>query len=202
MVPAATFGYGSLVNAATVSADTVLHSASIRGWRRAWRHSGTAKWGKRCTLTVIPDPASQIMGVILVQNADTLGSLNQREGDYDRVVLPVKNVNWIEAAPEQNLEISIYVGRERHRRSGDHEHPVFLSYLDTVLQGYRRRYGDDGIQHFLETTLDWHVPIIDDRSAPRYPRHTGLSPQERSAIDRHLMQLKIEVKPALIDQRS
>ena len=60
-------------------------------------------------------------------------------------------------------------------------HPILLSYLDTV--------GPEGAARFFETTSGWDAPILDDRSAPRYPRHQRLSPAETTVVDQHLARL-------------
>jgi hypothetical protein len=66
-----------------------------------------------------------------------------------------------------------------------------LSYLDVVIAGFLRTFGASGADHFLQTTDDWHVPVLNDRAAPRYPRALSLSSSERQRVDRCLEELAI-----------
>ena len=50
--------------------------------------------------------------------------------------------------------------------------------------GFRRMFGEEAVAHFAATTADWHVPVLDDRAAPRYPRAVLVSDHERAAVDR------------------
>ncbi|MEO1425117.1 MAG: gamma-glutamylcyclotransferase family protein, partial [Pseudomonadota bacterium] len=54
------FGYGSLVNRATHAHDDA-HPATLRGWRRMWRHTALRPVA---FLTVVPAPGSRIDGLI------------------------------------------------------------------------------------------------------------------------------------------
>jgi glutathione-specific gamma-glutamylcyclotransferase len=158
------FGYGSLVNAATLAPDSRSAPACVAGWRRAWRHSGETAYGRRCTLTVVPDPDCAILGAALL--------------------VPAAGVNWRDGRPDGWPDPFLYVGEEAYARAGDADHPILLSYLDVVIAGFRRMFGEEGVAHFAATTADWHVPVLDDRAAPRYPRAVLVSDAERAAVDR------------------
>ena len=56
-------------------------------------------------------------------------------------------------------------------------------YLDVVVQGFLREFGEAGAQRFFETTDGWEVGIVNDRAAPLYPRHRVLSAEERAFVD-------------------
>ncbi len=71
---------------------------------------------------------------------------------------------------------------------------ILLSYLDVVVQGYLREFGEDGARRFFETTDGWNVPVLDDRAAPLYPRHCTLTPQERAFVDDSLAELSAQVE--------
>lgn len=153
-----------------------------------WRHTGSASWGDRCTLTVVPDDNCRLLGVVVVQPLEMEMAMNRREGDYCRVPLVSANIDLIDTGSDLNRQdqipnVYLYVGHKRHQRPGDQDFPVYLSYVDTVLQGYRQRHGEAGAHHFLQSTSDWHVPIVNDRDAPRYPRHTPLTGSDRRFID-------------------
>ena len=55
---------------------------------------------------------------------------------------------------------------------------ILRSYLDVVMQGYFQQFGQSGLERFMETTLNFDCPILEDRAAPRYPRATQLSDEE------------------------
>ncbi len=177
------FGYGSLVNRATLPEDSVSARVRVRGWRRAWRHSVGSDAGRRCTLTVIPDPNCSILGTVVAQPGHHDDTMQRREALYHRVDIPSDDVDWLDQRPDGWPEPFIHVGEPAYNRPGDHDHPVLLSYVETVMSGFFRTFGDDGPRHFLETTADWHVPVMDDRTAPIYSRATQIDDIERSLID-------------------
>jgi hypothetical protein len=61
--------------------------------------------------------------------------------------------------------------------------PILMSYLDVVVQGYLREFGQAGAEDFFATTDGWDIPVLDDRAAPRYPRHQALTGDERALVD-------------------
>jgi len=91
-------------------------------------------------------------------------------------------------------EIAVYaVPEERHTRPSE-EYPILLSYLDVVVQGYLRTFGAEGALRFFETTDGWGSPILNDRPAPRYPRHQTLTPYETAFVDAQLASLSAMIK--------
>jgi hypothetical protein len=56
-------------------------------------------------------------------------------------------------------------------------HPVLLSYLDVVVQGYLQEFDEAGVAHFFDTTDGWDAPLLDDRTHPHYPRPSHRSCQ-------------------------
>jgi hypothetical protein len=169
------FGYGSLVNTRT-HRHLPAHKARARGWRRAWR----AIPGRPLAfLTVIPDPDSEIDGLIAGVADDDWPALDRREEFYDR--LDASDVVSHEA--EGTPRIAIYSVPADRSVFPDRERPVLLSYLDVVLQGYLDVYGEAGAERFIETTEGWEAPILDDRRAPLYPRAQQLTDAERDWVD-------------------
>lgn len=168
------FGYGSLVNRATH--DYVeAHAARLPGWRRAWRH---VEGRTVAFLTAVPDPASELDGLVAGVRDDAWEALDQREKSYLREV--ASNV-----AHElgEDVEVRLYHAPEHLHRPHSAHHPILLSYLDTVVQGYFREFGESGVRRFFETTDGWDAPVLNDRAAPRYPRHQRLSGEERELAD-------------------
>ena len=64
-------------------------------------------------------------------------------------------------------------------------HPILLSYLDVVVQGFLQQYGERGVADFFASTDGWG-PIKDDRADPYYPRFQTLTDHERALVDHHV----------------
>lgn len=179
------FGYGSLVNSATHDFPDP-HPASIRGWRRAWRHTDLRQVA---FLTVIADPDCTIDGMIAHVPDDDWAALDQREWAYDRVPATAAVTHGL----NRDLDIAIYtVPPERHSPVGA-DHPILMSYLDVVVQGYLHAFGPDGADRFFATTDGWQTPVLNDRARPRYPRHQHLRPDETTFVDDRLARLGVRV---------
>ncbi len=179
------FGYGSLVNRRThIYAPAFAARAS--GWRRAWRCTPDRE---PAFLTVVPDPDCTIEGLVAGVPGQDWAALDLRESHYDR--LPASHSVSHTLAPGAN--IAIYAIPEGGRHPPDDDHPILLSYLDVVLQGYLSEFGRDGADRFLHTTTGWDSPILDDRARPRYPRAQELSAPERLYVDRALQSLGCRV---------
>lgn len=182
----AVFGYGSLVNAATLPAGARSIPGRLSGYRRAWRIAGTTPFGPACGLTVEPCEDTVLNGALVVLPKSELPSLDEREWRYDRHPLDLADF-----APETDDdpipdETIIYQVKPIHRRWGDAEHPLVQSYIDCVLRGYFERWGVLGVRHFVETTAGWHIPIRRDRAEPRYRRAVRITAEEEALFDRIL----------------
>lgn len=175
------FGYGSLVNAAThVYAST--HPAKLDGWRRVWRHTDAAP---QAFLSVAPAPDTYIDGLIAeVPDADWQ-ALDIRESGYFRSPLPT-DILTHGAGP---VDVHMYQVHHDDGRAAEAMRPILLSYLDVVVQGYLEVFGEDGAHHFFNTTDGWDAPILNDRSAPNYPRSQVLSAPQTAFVDDHLSKL-------------
>ena len=178
------FGYGSLVNRAT-HVYAPAHRARLRGWRRAWRHTGHRDGP---FLTAIPCPESEIEGLIAAVPGADWAALDARESGYDRLALGTGLT--VEAVT--GIETQIYSVPDHSVTDGDG--PILLSYLDVVLQGYLIEFGPTGVRRFMETTDGWQTPVLDDRAAPRYPRHQRLSAEEIAMVDAELARLGVAVQ--------
>jgi hypothetical protein len=165
------FGYGSLVNLRTHNyADP--HPIQISGWRRKWVSSTLRDVA---FLTATPCAHSTIQGMSASTQGIGWDALDEREEGYTR-----------HPSPDPNLQL--YVGRDDCIRT-DIKQPILLSYLDCVVQGFHEHFGVDGVAAFFATTDNWDHPILDDRSAPLYPRSTQLSSAERDLVDNALGKL-------------
>lgn len=161
------FGYGSLVNRATHALGPARR-LTIRGWRRAWVQTGLRP---AAHLTALPEPGGQLDGLALpVAEADR-AALLAREAAYD---------------PARHGALTIFtIPPGKHPASGT-RHPILLSYLDAVIQGYLAEFGAAGVARFFASTTGWEAGLLDDRAAPRYPRHQTLTAAERTLVDNHL----------------
>ncbi|MEJ8562976.1 gamma-glutamylcyclotransferase [Yoonia sp. GPGPB17] len=170
------FGYGSLVNLATHTYDDP-RPAVLHGWRRIWQRTNLRK---AAYLSVVPCAQTALHGVVARVPGADWAALDQREAAYQRhdVSQTIQHDGVI--APT-----AVYQVRAEHVAKAE-GHPILLSYVDVVVQGYLRVHGDEGVAHFFETTDGWDAPVLDDRADPIYPRHQTLSAAERALTDHHL----------------
>ena len=164
------FGYGSLVNRAT-HAYANARPARIRGWRRAWRHVAHRDVA---FLTAVPDADSEIEGLVAEVPGGDWAVLDAREFSYDRV--PAREVMH-ELAPDTAVHL-YWAPPEKHAPATT-ANPVLMSYVEVVVQGYLREFGEEGVRRFFATTDGWDAPLRDDRSSPIYARHQPIAADER-----------------------
>ncbi|WP_037293101.1 gamma-glutamylcyclotransferase [Roseobacter sp. CCS2] len=170
------FGYGSLVNLATHAYDDP-RPAVLHGWRRVWRPTNLRK---AAYLSVMRCGQTSLHGVIArVPGADWV-SLDQREAAYQR-----HDVSHTIHHDGPYAPTAVYQVKPDHIANAG-SHPILLSYVDVVVQGYLRVHGHAGVTHFFETTDGWNTPILNDRANPIYPRHQILSRAEQALVDDHL----------------
>ncbi|WP_417668080.1 gamma-glutamylcyclotransferase [Roseibium sp.] len=186
------FGYGSLVNVETLSEHTSVKPGRLDGWVREWRiRGGNAQIGGVCSLSVAPEQGAAIRGVGAQEPKAGLDALNQREWKYDRIDGVGRDFRCEEQQKPGPDEMFLYRSKAEYTGWGDEDHPILQSYLDCVLAGFHAFWGEEGISHFVETTRGWHVPILQDRETPVYPRAVALAPELREAIDDHLSSQKV-----------
>lgn len=173
------FGYGSLVNRATHD-HAPAQPARLSGWRRVWRQTRLRPYA---FLSAEPAPGVGIDGILAAVPGGDWAALDAREAAYDRRALPPASV--ADPAPWAGT-IAIYAVSDRHAAPAGTAHPLLLSYLDTVVQGFLREWGPEGAAGFFATTAGWDTAILDDRAAPVYPRHQPLTPAERAIVDDNL----------------
>lgn len=181
------FGYGSLVN--TKSHDYPNpQPATLNGWRRAW--VATSRYDV-VLLSGVRAPGHSIKGLIAAVPGADWEALDKREGGYARLAAS-REVDHTLPTPPQ---IAVYAVDQTQIRKPE-DHMILLSYLDVVVQGFHEVYGDAGVQHFFDTTDNWHTPILNDRDDPIYPRHQKLQQTQTDLVDSNLDRLS-----ALIKQR-
>ena len=174
------FGYGSLVNAATHNAP--LTPALLSGYRRVWHHTDLREIA---FLSIEEAPGATIAGACQPVANDDFEALDLRETGYtrrDAVVSPSPGETVVYQVPKE-------------RRLGGAPHPLIMSYIDVVVGGFLDVFGSDGVADFFATTDGWDVRILDDRTAPIYPRHLPLRAEVRDLTDAHLARL-----PAVVEQ--
>ena len=172
------FGYGSLVNRAT-HVYAPARRALVKGWRRAWKHTD----GRDVPyLTAVRDADSVISGLIAPVPGGDWAALDAREHGYTRHALGVA-LSVLEGAP---TDAQIYAVPPDTMVAAPERPVILLSYLDVVVQGYLREFGATGAADFFATTDGWHIPVLNDRAAPRYPRHQALTAAERAFVEAQL----------------
>ncbi|MGH1577790.1 gamma-glutamylcyclotransferase family protein [Planktotalea sp.] len=169
------FGYGSLVNTATHDYPEVRRTR-VKGWARLWRHTALREFA---FLTAVPDPMCEIQGLSAEVPLGDWTALDNREAGYDRIALSEHEGTAIYSIP--------------HKASVAATHPILLSYLDVVVQGYLNEFGEAGAALFFATTHGWDAPILDDRRAPHYPRHQVLSARETQFVDQAIDALECKI---------
>ena len=169
------FGYGSLVNLATHDYPDP-QPARLTGWRRVWRHTSLREMA---FLSVEPCDLTTLWGVTAAVPNSDWAALDEREFAYGR-----RDCGHQMDTPHG--QVAVYEVDQGIINDPDVAHPILLSYLDVVVQGYMRVFGAEGAAHFFDTTTGWNGPIRNDRAAPIYPRAQILTDDERATVDRFI----------------
>lgn len=129
-------------------------------------------------LSAVPDPDSEIDGLIAAVPDDDWAALDHREGAYDRVAAAHQVAHPLPHTPD----IALYAIAEGKHGDPDGPCHILLSYIDVVVQGYLREFGEAGVIRFFDTTDGWETTVVDDRATPYYPRHQTLNSDERAFV--------------------
>lgn len=182
------FGYGSLVNRATLSSSVIAaFPARLNGWKRTWRarprmEGETVLPLSPSLLTAHRAPDRAIDGLLVVDGADRLGDLDAREFRYHRRDVCLSDFEFSAAVPQIDIRIHVYEARaELPPVAGPA--PILRSYLDVVMQGFLREFGEAGLRRFVAETEAFHTPIHEDRHAPVYTRSVELRSGEAELFD-------------------
>jgi hypothetical protein len=184
------FGYGSLVNRATHAYPRAV-PARATGWARVWR--GT-RLRRIAYLSAVEAPDVVIEGLVAAVPGADWAALDARERAYLRHPLAVVDHGHSHANPDRP-EVMIYKVDPQHI-AAEGAHPILLSYLDTVVQGYLREFGEGGVARFFETTSGWDMGLRNDRAAPEYPRAQSCTDRERAMVDAALRDLGVDLPDA------
>ena len=183
------FGYGSLVNRDTRPPTEEAINATLKGWRRVWNHRVVNSDARRACTSLSIEPADGVIDGVLVRiPTSELAALDERESGYERLQLDASNF----ILPERVTDdiIHVYRSLRKNRILADHEHPVTQSYVDCVMAGYASRFGDSGLQQFLQSTRGWECPMVADRDDPNYPRSVELPSKQLGYFDSLLARLR------------
>ncbi len=179
------FGYGSLVNRDT-HAYSEAYPARLAGWRRTWRHTPQRALA---FLTAEPADGVEIDGLIARVPGDDWRALDEREAGYARHRI----AGGLQHSAPRAVAAQIYAVPAPDAVPAPR--PILLSYLDVVVQGFLREFGTEGAADFFATTAGWEAPVLDDRAAPRYPRHRVLTRAESAFVDDRLEALGARLLP-------
>lgn len=174
------FGYGSLVNKATLRTRFLaIRRAEVTGWRRFWlpREAPFAAY-----LSVRPEPGHPTQGVVVYDLAENLPLVDEREAGYRRVSVDPGEVR-IEGAPDVEVPLFLYEALRPEETAADAGSFLLQSYLDAVLQGFLSLYGEEGLRRFVAETDGFEADIVADRETPRYPRSVVLGAGEAALFD-------------------
>ena len=181
------FGYGSLVNLATHD-YAMPRPARLHGWRRVWRHTSLRPVAY---LSVERAEGCVIEGVVAHVPGGDWAALDAREAAYTRHDVTEQTHHDGPGNP-----VAVYQVHHGHLAPPRPDHPILLSYIDVVVQGYLRLFGHEGAEAFFATTHGWSNAIQDDRAAPVYPRSQRLTAEETAFVDANLTRLS-DKDPAL-----
>lgn len=188
------FGYGSLVNRATLTTGHVeAHRARLKGWRRTWRPRPDMGATPGVTLpdglapsllTAHRAEGASIDGLLVIDFAVNLAGVDTREFRYHRRDIALADLEFTDPGHGLGAGITLHVYEARvEHPAADGPAPILRSYLDAVMQGFLREFGPDGLHRFVLETDAFHTPIHEDRAQPLYPRAVSLSPEEVELFD-------------------
>ncbi len=178
------FGYGSLVNTKTHTYSDP-HPARLSGFRRAWVATDLRPFA---FLSAEPDDTTEIDGLIAHVPDNNWAALDEREFAYDRL----SATHAVTHSKTEPLSIAVYSVAPERRTTPTEPPKILLSYLDVVIQGYFDIFGEAGVADFFATTVGWGA-VLDDRTAPIYPRHQNLTPAQTALVDGHLASLNTPI---------
>lgn len=183
------FGFGSLVNRNTRPDEERAWNATLHGWQRVWEHRVLASDSRSSCTSLSVEPAqTSIQGVLVQIPLVDLPGLDAREEGYERVTLSTSDFEL----PEDVRAETIYLYRSlpQNRLPADKTHPIAQSYVDCVMAGYQKRFGEAGLNMMLQSTRGWERPTLNDRLVPIYPRHVSLSSDTLKYFDSLLLKFR------------
>ena len=168
------FGYGSLVNRDTRPVHESAINVTLKGFRRVWNHRVVESEVRHgCTSLSVERAQGSIDGVLVRLPESDLPILDARERGYERLLVDADSFQL----PEDYGNEPVYVYRSLacNRYLADEAHPIAQSYIDCVMAGYLKRFGDAGLRRFVQSTRGWQSAVRPDREQPTYPRSVPVS---------------------------
>ena len=181
------FGYGSLVNRNTLRTNYVsTQRVQLKGWKRHWqaRSKDCDVSNDIALLSIHRDKDCAIDGMLVIDKAESLPSLDQREVEYERVQLGLSDLVVFDETLEIPQTLFVYVGNGQGTLSKEKQ--LLQSYLDAVLFGFYNEFGEAGVLRFFETTEGFSRPLIMDREKPIYARADIVPSELLKWFDEHL----------------
>lgn len=185
------FGYGSLVNRATLRTEIVAaYPARLSGYRRVWRPrpAHAPKFGGigPAVLTSEQDEGAAIDGLLVIDRLENLPDVDERENLYRRNVITSGDLAFTGAAPDLDFPLFVYE-RNYQPEEGAEPSPILRSYLDAVMQGFLVEFGEAGLKRFVTETAGFDLPIHEDRGEPVYPRSVAIAAAEADIFNEMLL---------------
>lgn len=176
------FGFGSLVNRDTRPDHGNYLKARLKGWRRGWEHRTESRpaW---CVLSIAEEVNTEIDGVLVTIEQNQLAALDAREAGYDRLELPISAFDVFAESVDVTDAVYVYVSSAARRGTANSDYPLLQSYIDCVMAGYHREFGESGVRDFVATTRYWHTSVINDRTQPLYPRAVTIPERQLDFYD-------------------
>ncbi len=106
-------------------------------------------------------PQAECVGVLIHVNDDELAQLDLRELGYDRVLIPIDQVQELQEPSMMPLQANIWVYVQQSPQAVSKESPIAQSYVDIILRGCFS-ISEDFARDFLKTTRGWHLYDHDD----------------------------------------
>lgn len=171
------FSYGSLMNPKARALTGITgesYPARVQGMVRRWDVpiSGEA----RVSLGISPAANIVCNGVLIEVADDQLALFDAREPAYTRAVLAQEKL--VVDGRQLSKEDRLWIYEPEQPISANTMEPIVQSYLDTAVAGCLH-FGEAFAREFIESTIDWRLPWIDDRKKPRFPRTPKRLPHKR-----------------------
>ena len=187
------WGHRALTNAHTRSEQTSstdsMHTANHSGWTVLSVEPKGVK-------AVLPaGSAAAVDGMIVTVDSSELPALDAREKGYKRLELARSDFDFVHTGSvESDLAstnpadcvaetVYMYVSEDQNAAYANAEFPLLQSYVDCVMAGFETEFGTEGLQRFIDSTLGWSAPMLEDRADPRYVRSVSLCTHQAKRYD-------------------
>ena len=146
--------------------------------------------------------AAAVDGMIVTVDSSELPALDAREKGYKRLELARSDFDFVHTGSvESDLAstnsadcvaetVYMYVSEDQNAAYACAEFPLLQSYVDCVMAGFETEFGADGLQRFIDSTLGWSAPMLEDRADPRYVRSVSLSAHQAKRYDELLAECR------------